>query len=587
MANARALLAGAALLACAVAATFFYGYVRQNQVDVYFDNGLEVPVRVSFADDAFNLAPQQAMKRTYAPGAYQAVVSSHEGAVEVERVDVVIEKRDLMSALIHPQFYVYNVAQVHIYRRASHVYAANENQREYTEQLFSFQHFFSQPKAHFVFQPAPDTVTTDSSTAHREEFDVARDIDYNTIATTRFNDGNMAGAAQALEKALQIDPCHVSAYRNHVAMLDIQDLDDEATETARSWISICADGGIENHRGYQDTMNDLGRGVEVLAEYRKHRRMEPTAENDYLYGRLLSGAEAVALHRAALAKDPNLSRARLALGYELLGLEKYAAAFTELAPVIDSPAYALEAVPMYALAGIATGKVEETGATLTSLGPRFPDDGSVWEARWILALAESDWDSAERLHQEYRRVWADEGWAYRTKLHRVQGQDDLVEQYLVLGSRNAELASEVTDIRFERHFERGDYPSAIQALDAFEDGGPGLYRLYAAAGLTMTGERARARAMLAELEDELGPEAEYDFLRSMMRTLTGGISEEESLKSARETSFLMLPHAYFMLGAHHLSQGRERQAMRYFAKAESTSLYLDFPYLAAKHLTEP
>ena len=34
MANARALLAGAALLACAVVATFFYGYVRQNQVDV-------------------------------------------------------------------------------------------------------------------------------------------------------------------------------------------------------------------------------------------------------------------------------------------------------------------------------------------------------------------------------------------------------------------------------------------------------------------------------------------------------------------------------------------------------------------------
>jgi len=125
MSSARTLLVFAAVAAFAVVGTLAFAYVSQNRIDVYFDNGLSRPVQVSVDGDSFSLGNGAPLKRPLGPGAHEVVVKDQTGEIESTRIE--IAKKDLMGALLEREFYVYNVAQAHIYRRAHHVYAAAES----------------------------------------------------------------------------------------------------------------------------------------------------------------------------------------------------------------------------------------------------------------------------------------------------------------------------------------------------------------------------------------------------------------------------------------------------------------------------
>lgn len=300
-------------------------------------------MKVRVGDETFNLSYGAPMKRPMKPGSYEVVIL--DGDREVERSRIEIVKKDLMSALLDPEFYVYNIGEIHIYRRATLGYAASESDRTYSEQLFPFQHFFSQPEADYTFQDAPQEIKTQSSKETRDEFTIAKDHDYNTIATMKYNEGNLVEANRAVEKALAIDPCHVNAFRNRIALLTLEGPNPEAEEFARGFRDACDGAGVEAHRAYQDTMMELGRRETLVADYRSRQRREPSAEHDYLLARLLPDAQSLSFYRSALAKDPGFARARLALAYDLMGLERYEEALSEIETTLDASMLVQHAAP--------------------------------------------------------------------------------------------------------------------------------------------------------------------------------------------------------------------------------------------------
>lgn len=90
---------------------------------------------------------------------------------------------------------------------------------------------------------------------------------------------------------------------------------------AKSAAALAREAGAtaDVHVAYQDLLRDLGRDAEVEAEYKGRARAEgATADDLWLYARLLRGTKAVAQHRAALRLDPAHFRALCGLGNELL-----------------------------------------------------------------------------------------------------------------------------------------------------------------------------------------------------------------------------------------------------------------------------
>lgn len=582
MSSARTLLVLAAVAAFAVVGTLAFAYVSQNRVDVYFDNGLSRPVQVSVDGETFSLGNGAPLKRPLGPGAHEVVVTDQTGEIETARIE--IAKKDLMGALLDREFYVYNVAQAHIYRRAHHVYAAAESQRSYSEQILVFQQFFSQPKADFVFEPAPNEIMMEGETASRQEFVVASDMDYNALAATRFNEGNVEEAQKAVDKALSLEPCHVDAYRNRIAILTVEDAAGEAIETASAWIAACDGDGVDAHRAYQDTMVALGERGSIVADYGKRREREPTAENDYLLARLAVGEEALPLYREALSKDPAFARARLALAYDLMGLERYDEATTEIVTAMESGALVSEGAQLLSFAAVGSGRMAEASPRLAALGGKLPYDLAVWQARFLSSLALSDWIQGERLLQEYERTSGAEAVSQRIQFLRLKGDADEAGRRV-----ERDAASGATLLQFQSLYLQGRYEEAARALAEVPGGSNELYRLYAIVGLEMAGLSQEAKSGLASLEGDLlrsGLEAEAEFYRAVVEVLSGRASEERAIAAAREAGFMMLPHAYFLLGAHQKSAGNDGAATSHFRRSEKTAVTLDFPYLAAKALAK-
>jgi hypothetical protein len=592
MSRAQSLLVLAAIGAIAVVGTMAYGLFRQNHVDVYFDNGLATAVTISVDGEGFSVGGTAPVKRQLAPGPHEVVVTapgpSGVGAVEVERTRVEVVQKNLVTVLIGPEFYVYNVAQAHIYRRARHVYASEESKRQYSDHLFAFLQFFSQPDADYVFVPAPNEITSDSSTATEEEFVVARDVDYETLANMRFDEGNLDEAERAVKKALSLEPCQVNAFRTRIALMTVDGPSAEALEAARGWIAACGDVGLEAHRAYQDAALSMDGKASLLVEYRARRTRDASAENDYLVARLLGGRDAVDLYREAIAKDPSFTRAKLALAYELLGVERYEEALAAVDSSLDGSELAADAAYLFAYAAAGAGRVAETTERLRALSTRDPYNPTLWQARWTSALATEDWNQAERLLQEYQQSAARDPWQYRVQLLGLRGSADEAERRIDLARAQSATTAQASLLHFQSLFASRKYDEAARCLDEIPGGTNPLYRLYAAAGLAMAGEREQATARLQALEGELdeaaGGTSETEFYRIAVRLLKGAAPSGRAITSAREAGFLMLPHAYFLVGAREIASGNSLAAESAFQKSAGTAGSRDFPYLAAKGL---
>lgn len=571
-------------------------YWQQNHVPVWFDNGLATPVSVSVDGDAFTLPPGPPVKRRLAPGAHAVVVSTERG--ELERHQAEVARQPLWLALESPDFYVYDVAEAHIYRQQTVGYSSNESLRTNSESYIGFERFRHYSGVDYLFEPPPSSISVSASAlvTMKTSLTVADDVDYNKLANLRFAEGKKDEAEKALHKALSLAPCHVNAHRNLITVMRLGAHADEAVASARQWIAQCPDAGIEGHRAYQDTVLEGGGRARLVAEYTELRAQRPNdAASHYLLGRVMDDPEqSLPEQREAIRLDPRLTWAYMAVAYNLMALERYPEAAEALVRVLQNPAHDPMTPYLYAVAAIGAGDLEGAAKRLTPVPPAHPDFESLWNARWLLALARQQWPAASALLQERSTAWDDSPeekatrWSRRVELLRAQR---LYSQLDPLLASPASPKPQAAVVRFERLMEEGRYADAVAWYDqalAKEPAAPAIYRLYAAAGLLLAGEpRAASERLRAALADEHAParmDVDNEAFAVLAVALDGRGSDQDVLRVARHGHFMRLKDAYFLLGARAAARGDPARARQHFQTSARASLDLGFPLEAAQRL---
>jgi tetratricopeptide (TPR) repeat protein len=569
-------------------------YWEQNHVPVWFDNGLTMPVSVAVDGDAFTLPPGAPLERRLAPGTHAVVVSTDRG--ELERYQAEVVRQPLWLALDSSDFYVYNVAEAHVYRHEKLGYSADPNLRSHSEVFIGFERFHHYSGVDYVFAPPPASLSDSSSTSvtSKAALTVAADVGYNGLANMRYAEGKREEAEKAVRKALALAPCHANAHRNMVTLLRITGRADEAVSDAQRWIAECPDAGVEAHRAYQDAALAGGGRARLVAEYTERRAQRPSdAPSHYLLGRVMDDPErALAEHQEAIRLDPRLAWAYVALAYNLMALERYPEAAAALTEVLKNPAHDPSTPYLYAVAAVGAGQMEDAAKRLAPVARTHADDESVWNARWLLALALRQWPAANVLLQE-RSASGDnspeekaEMWSRRVELLRAQRLFSDLDPLLASAASPKPHAAIV---RFERLMEEGRYAEAAAWFDqalAKEPAAPSIYRLYAAAGLLLGGERRvaaqRLQAAVADGGVSDGKDVDDSAFAALAAALGGRGSDEDVLRTARQGHFMRLKHAYFLLGARAAALGDVARARRLFQSSARACLDLGFPLEAAQ-----
>ncbi|HET6345866.1 MAG TPA: tetratricopeptide repeat protein, partial [Myxococcota bacterium] len=86
---------------------------KQRHDDLWIDNGLAEPVRVTLDGETFPLAAGAQVLKTVAPGDHPIVVADAKGR-EIERYNARIVKLDLVDSLVADRLFVYNVAEARV-----------------------------------------------------------------------------------------------------------------------------------------------------------------------------------------------------------------------------------------------------------------------------------------------------------------------------------------------------------------------------------------------------------------------------------------------------------------------------------------
>jgi len=571
-------------------------YWQQNHVPVWFDNGLATPVSVSVDGDVFALPPGPPVKRRLAPGAHAVVVSTERG--ELERHQAEVARQPLWLALESPDFYVYDVAEAHIYRQETVGYSSTESLRTHSEAFIGFERFRHYSGVDYLFEPPPSSISVGSAAVvtMKTSLTVATDVDYNGLANLRFSEGRKDEAERALHKALSLAPCHANAHRNLITVLRLSARSDQAVTSAQQWIAQCPDAGVEGHRAYQDVVLEGGGRARLVAEYAERRAQRPAdAASHYLLGRVMDDPElSLPEHQEAIRLDPRLAWAYVALAYDLMALERYPEAAAALAQALQNPAHDPTTPYLYAVAAVGARDLEAASKRLTAVTRAHADYEAVWNARWLLALARQQWPAASALLQE-RSAAGDNSpeekqvmWSRRAELLRAQR---LYSQLDPLLASPASPKPQAAIVRFERMIEEGRYAEAAAWYDealAKEPATPPIYRLYAAAGLLLAGDRREASQRLrAVLADDRAPsrmDVDNDAFAVLAVALDGRGSDEEVLRVARHGHFMRLRDAYFMLGARAAARGDQTRARQHFHTSARASLDLGFPLEAAQRL---
>jgi tetratricopeptide (TPR) repeat protein len=381
-----------------------------------------------------------------------------------------------------------------------------------------------------------------------------------------------------------------------VTLLRITDRADEAARDAQRWIAECPDAGVEAHRAYQDAVLQGGGRARLVAEYAERRAQRPSeAASHYLLGRVIDDPErSLTEQQEAIRLDPRLAWAYVALAYNLMALERYPEAAAALNEVLKNPAHDPMTPYLYAVAAVGAGELEDAVKRLPPVARTHADHESVWNARWLLTLALRQWPAAIALLRE-RSAGGDNSpeekqaiWSRRVELLRAQRLFSDVDPLL---ASTVSPKPHAAIIRFERLMEEGRYGEAAAWFDqalAKEPAAPSIYRLYAAAGLLLGGERRgafeRLQAAVAEGGASAGKDVDQRAFAALAAALGGRGSDEDALRAARHGHFMRLKDAYFLLGARAAALGDQARARRLFQTSARACLDLGFPLEAAQRL---
>jgi len=548
---------------------------RQNHVAVYFDNALGRALTLQLDGETFPLAGRPPLLRELKPGRHRVVIL--DGRRELERFDAEVRRQGLVGALVAPRFYVYNTGGVGIYRRAKMVYSTVESEQTYDETLFAFDRWIEQERVDFSFAPAPDELSASGGNKVRTSFEIAHDLGFRELAFAWFSEGRNDDAVRALRKGLELAPCDESTREDMVNLLASIGDEPGTLAEARAWVAACGAESIPAHRVYQNLILREGDKAPLVAHYRQRVQQQPTAMNHYLYGRLLHGDAAIAEHRQALRLEPDLVWPKVAVGHELLKLERDAEAYDVLGESLQAEESHPNAPVYFAMAAVASQR--QSGAREKLVAATHLD---TWEARWILARSTGDWQSAEvYLADKEQGESTPETTILRAKLEWESG--GVRESILADLRRDPNTRDAAGSLAIEDALENGRAADAV-ALDAKlrEENDPSIHSIYAleAAMLAKLPNVAeQARLLRAELEGERT-------LLTILDAAEGRINEATTLERLGDDDVRRVPHAWFALAVQAQLKGDRANAARLFRRASERALDREFPHRLAASMAD-
>ncbi len=569
---------------------------RLTHLQIFFDNGLTVPVTITVAGVSFPVAAGAHVERSLPPGAHDVTVTGPAG--EIERYTIDMPAPRPLDAFDDPGFFVYDVSDIHAYLREEVSYSPKkeEHWRTYRRDAIGLQRFFAQDAVDDLFRQPPKWIQGDGtdSVERRTAFNVAPEglVDY---AVDRADEGDFKEAEKALRKAIALAPCGVHEWQTLLNVLWRQNRPEMALAAAREWTSC---PGVDPHRYYQENMRRAGQEKAVLAEYRNRLAAHPdVGANQYLYGRLLTDLDQqIAAFRAAVQRDPSLARAQGALGAALLAAEKPAEAFEALGHALEIPGHPVELNLTYAEAAVGAGALAPADQELKKRAGNNPED--VAEARWLLALASGRFDDAQTLLNAHEEAAPDDTtlWRHRLLLLRFMGKKEKLDRELTRAAHRSDLKGDLAEAHLDLALEEKRFRDAATVVDkemAALSGGPGaLDRLYGAAALLLAGDTKAAGEHLTRLAADLESHpSNTDHDTILVTQLVDALRHPrpqtppaQVIQQAARIDYQSLPHAYFILGARATAAGDTAAAREFFEKSRKTALDLEFPYRAAAGL---
>ncbi len=303
--------------------------------------------------------------------------------------------------------------------------------------------------------------------------------------------------------------------------------------------------------------------------------------------------ESLAEQRTAARLDPRLVWAQVAMAYDLMALERPAEAFEAMSTALGLPHERVLALP-FAHAAVASGRQEEAGRRLIEMSRRDPQDASLVEARWLIALARKAWPEASRLGLELASLADSEAEAMTRKATAAALQGSGAKPVMPRGAAGTDPATRLAaaEVRFCRMAEQGRHREAVAALDALgtreRSKVPTILQLHAAAELLLAGEEELAKKRLEIVEASLSGAAadpEVGFLRSAVGVLRGVAPASTVIEAARRSAYLDLDDAYYWAGVRAGRDGHLDVARRYWQRSAGLCCDFGFPYLVAKRLS--
>lgn len=584
------------LVAALVIGFAAYGLWSQKNETLYLDSGIGRPVVVNLDGESITLNGHNPVERTVPPGTHK-IVTTLDGK-EVEKLNAEINERSLLDAIFNDRFFVYNISAAHIYSYETIGYATSAEGRTYDERLIPFKQFFAQKKTDYVFQMPPDTISIEGDRETRTAFNIAGDLDYNSFGMLRWGQGKAKEAEAGFRKAIELDSCSTGARRNLVDFLISSERDEDAVKDSRQWILDCPDSSVEAQRAYQDVLLDEGKRDQLIAEYHERVVLAPeVAANHYLYGRLLQDVSAsVAEQQIALQLNPQFTWAHVSLANNFLTNEQYPDAFREMSAAVVAPDFDPGVTSYFAYAAIGAGEAKQAAEVLKRIPAIRLKTTDALEARWLVTLGSENWVDASKIVDQLIKSDPDSrrAWLMKTQMLRFRGEPEPLAKWLDSSRKRKSVAYDLQGILFERKIDAKQYADAADQLDheisRWNGGAPPLYRLYAAAGLIIAGDRTRADAQLAAMKSELQANPDDEDMMRLYNLLAGALKGESTsesvLQQTRRTHFLMVKHAYFFLGARALAAGDRVGAERLFQQSARACLDLDFPLQAAQQITK-
>ncbi|HUJ13719.1 MAG TPA: tetratricopeptide repeat protein [Thermoanaerobaculia bacterium] len=580
--------AGIAIAVIAVAGLAFYAWDRWTNIDVYFDNGLDRSVKVQVDNDTFDLALNSLHEQQLTQGSHTAVVRATDGK-EVERLTFSLQRLNPISALFTDRFFVYNIGLRHIYRRGSHTYAQRAEDAANSAELIGMKRFFEQRDVDFPFMPPPETIEADSTShsVHKVSFDVARDLDLRKFALIRLQQGRKKEAAEALVQAVENSPCDTATRRTQIYFASLNS-PEEASDTARRWVTDCAQDDLEAHRAYQDVNRESGREDKLREEYGTMLAAAPqSGKAHYLFGRVAGETQrSIAEYQQAVALDPSLVWPHVALGRAYQNVDRFDDALRELATALDMKGCDPSVVVYFATAAIAKGLPAEVTDRTAAFAKAHPHDVSALHAQWLLALDAKDWETAMRLEKALTPLEAPQTAWWRTTKRMCLTGDTAVDGRIDSARLDRNLQPIAIEFEIERLIQAGEYEKAAEAIDTnakiLEPAVAATLDAYAAGGFLFQNESAKAEKLLIAAEAMTAGEgvAERRITVALIKGLRGSTPADSVLELMRVSD--ETAHGWFVEAVRAAQSGDRKRAAESLDHCARTASTLDFPYLEAK-----